>query len=223
MNICYIVGAGENFGLDFEPVKGDFVIAADAGLRCLEEKGIAPDLIVGDFDTLGCIPQGKNVLRLPPEKDDTDLAVALKEGVKAGHREFHIYCGTGGRIDHTIANLQLLAYLSERGMRGFLFDKDTVFTMITDTELAFSRIEGGYLSVFSWSERSVGVYLKNLKYELHDAVLTNSFPLGVSNEFIGKESSITVGKGTLLINFPRGAGLTYADSATPSGKFRRSP
>lgn len=61
------------------------------------------------------------------------------------------------------------------------------------------------MSVFSWSEKSEGVYLRKLKYELNDAVLTNSFPLGVSNEFIGEESSITVKKGTLLVNFPRGA------------------
>lgn len=204
-NICYIVGAGENYGLDFHPAAEDFVIAADAGLRLLEEKGIRPDLIVGDFDTLHYIPQGKNVLRLPPEKDDTDMSIAIKEGIRAGYTAFHIYCGTGGRIDHTIANLQLLAYLSERGMQGFLFDRDSVFTAITDAELALNRMDGGYVSVFSWSERSTGVYLKNLKYELHDAVLTNSFPLGVSNEFIGKESRITVGKGTLLINIPREA------------------
>lgn len=201
-NICYIVGAGENYGLDISPAEGDFVIAADAGLRLLEEKGIRPDHIVGDFDTLHYIPQGENVLRLPSEKDDTDMSVAIKEGIRAGYTAFHIYCGTGGRIDHTIANLQLLAYLSERGMQGFLFDRDSVFTAITDADLAFDRMDGGYVSVFSWSERSTGVYLKNLKYELHDAVLTNSFPLGVSNEFIGKESRITVGKGTLLVNFP---------------------
>ena len=66
--ICYIVGAGENYGLDFIPSKEDFVIAADAGLRYLEEKGIFANLTVGDFDTLQYIPQGENVLRLPPER-----------------------------------------------------------------------------------------------------------------------------------------------------------
>lgn len=203
--ICYIVGAGENYGLDFIPSKEDFVIAADAGLRYLEEKGITVNLTVGDFDTLQYIPQGENVLRLPPEKDDTDMSIAVKEGIRAGYTLFHIYCGTGGRMDHTIANLQILAYLSGRGMQGFLFDQDSVFTAITDRGIAFDRIDGGYVSVFSWSERSVGVYLKNLKYELHDALLTNDFPLGVSNEFIGKESSILVRSGTLLVNFPRAA------------------
>lgn len=203
--ICYVVGAGENYGLDFEPEKEDFVIAADAGLRYLEETGIAANLIVGDFDTLQYVPQSGNVLELPAEKDDTDMSIAIKEGIRAGYSVFHIYCGTGGRIDHTIANLQMLAYLSERGMQGFLFDRESVFTAVTDGKLCFGRTDAGYISVFSWSEKSVGVYLRKLKYELNDAVLTNSFPLGVSNEFIGEESSIVVGKGTLLVSFPRGA------------------
>jgi len=204
MGICYVVGAGENYGLDFKPEKEDYVIAADAGLRYLEEKGIVPDLIVGDFDTLNYVPQKNNVLRLPTEKDDTDMFMAVKEGIKAGYGEFHIYCGTGGRMDHTIANLQMLAYLSENKMQGYLYHKDSVLTMITEGEILFDAIDSGYVSVFSYSEKSTGVYLRNLKYELNDAILTNSFPLGVSNEFIGKESSISLESGTLLISFPRG-------------------
>lgn len=203
--ICYVVGAGENYGLDFKPEKEDFVIAADAGLGYLEEKGITPDLIVGDFDTLNYVPERENVLKLPAEKDDTDMFMAIKEGIRAGYTDFHIYCGTGGRFDHTIANLQMLAYLSERKMQGFLFHKDYVFTMITDKELVFDAVDSGYVSVFSHSEKSTGVYLRNLKYELNDATLANSFPLGVSNEFIGKESGISVKNGTLLISFPKGA------------------
>lgn len=203
--ICYIIGAGENYGLDFAPEKEDFVIAADAGLRYLEEKGIAPDLIVGDFDTLQFVPQCGNVLKLPAEKDDTDMSMAIKEGIKAGYTVFHIYGGTGGRLDHTIANLQMLAYLAKRKMRGFLFDRDAVFTAVADGEIVFEKIEGGYVSVFSCSDRAVGVSEQNLKYELNDVVLTNSFPLGVSNEFIGRESRIAVAEGTLLVGFPKGA------------------
>lgn len=202
--ICYVVGAGENYGLDFKSKKDDFVIAADAGLCYLEEKGITPNLIVGDFDTLHYVPERGSVLKLLEEKDDTDMLMAVKEGIKAGYTDFHIYCGTGGRIDHTIANLQVLAYLSEQKMQGFLFYKDCVLAMITDRELVFDVVDSGYVSVFSHSEKSTGVYLRNLKYELNDATLTNSFPLGVSNEFIGKKSSISVKKGTLLISFPKG-------------------
>lgn len=200
--ICYIVGAGENYGLDFTPSANDFVIAADAGIRYLEECGITADLVIGDFDSLDDVPSYPNTITLKAEKDDTDMLAAVREGIKAGYSDFHIYCGMGGRIDHTIANLQVLAYLSENGMRGFLFGKDNVITAITNQTITFDKIPSGYVSVFSHTEKSEGVYLRGLKYELTDAVLTNTFPLGVSNEFIGKKSSISVGSGTLLIVLP---------------------
>ena len=201
--ICYIVGAGENYGLDFIPSANDLVIAADAGIRYLEECGINADLVIGDFDSLNDIPTYPNTMALSPEKDDTDMLAAVREGIKAGYSDFHIYCGMGGRIDHTIANLQVLAYLSENDMRGFLFGKDSVITAITNQKISFEKVPSGYISVFSYTEKAEGIYLRGLKYELTDAVLTNTFPLGVSNEFIGRESSISVSSGTLLIVLPK--------------------
>ena len=203
--ICYVVGAGENFGLDFRPVTGDFVIAADAGLHYLEEQGIRADLVIGDFDSLKCVSEHPNTIVLSAEKDDTDTLAAIRAGIKAGYTSFHIYCGTGGRIDHTMANLQVLAYLSANNMRGFLFDNGTVITAITNGSLCFGKIPCGYVSVFSCSEKAEGVTLCGLKYELNNATLTNTFPIGVSNEFIGRESSISVGSGTLFIVFPKEA------------------
>lgn len=201
--ICYIVGAGENYGLDFKPSSNDFVIAADAGIRYLEQNGISADLVIGDFDSLNDTPTHPNTMPLTAEKDETDMLAAVREGIKAGYSVFHIYGGTGGRIDHTIANLQVLAYLAQNGMQGFLFGKDSIITAITNRKIAFDQILCGYISVFSYTEKSEGVYLHGLKYELKDAVLTNTFPLGVSNEFVGKESSISVNSGTLLIVFPK--------------------
>ena len=207
--ICYVVGAGEDCGIDFRPTKNDFVIAADAGLRYLEQAGIGADLVIGDFDTLNTVPQHPNVISLSTEKDDTDMLAAIREGVNSGYSVFYIYCGTGGRIDHTIANLQVLSYLSENNKRGFLIDKSNIITAITNQKIIFDKIPSGYVSVFSYSQKSSGVCLRGLKYELDNAILTNTFPLGVSNEFIGKESSISVDIGTLLIVFPREAKEKY--------------
>ena len=203
--ICYIIGAGENYGLDFTPTPYDFVIAADAGIRYLEQSGITANLVIGDFDSLEYVPKHPNTKALNAEKDDTDMLAAVREGIKAGYSVFHIYCGMGGRIDHTIANIQILAYLSQNNMQGFLFGKDSVITAITNRELALESVSSGYISFFSYTEKSEGVYLRGLKYELDNAVLTNTFPLGVSNEFIGKESSISVDNGILLIVLPRKA------------------
>lgn len=200
--ICHIAGAGEDYGLTFTPSPEDFVIAADAGFTLLKEKGIAINLVIGDFDTLRCQPLHPNVITLSPEKNDTDMRAAVREGLRAGYQVFHIYGGTGGRIDHTLANLQLLAELSQNGCRGFLFHKDCVITAITDDSMHFSKRYSGYLSVLSHSAKSEGVYLKGLKYELENAVLENTYPLGVSNEFTGKESLVSVRKGTLLLVYP---------------------
>ena len=200
--ICYIVGAGENYGIDFSPCADDFVIAADAGFQVLEQHGINMDLVIGDFDSLPFVPQHSEVITLKKEKDDTDMRAAVLEGMKAGYETFHIYGGTGGRIEHTIANMQLLAELSSGGKRGFLFGRDYIITALTNGTLMLPDHISGYVSVFAHSDRAEGVWLKGLKYELQNAVLTNSYPLGVSNELIGKESSITVKNGTLLIVFP---------------------
>lgn len=112
--VCFVVGAGENYGLDFIPNENDLTIAADAGLQYLEQKEIGADLVIGDFDTLHFKPQYKNVIELNPEKDITDMQAAIYEGIRAGYDLFHIYCGMGGRIDHTIANIQLLSELSQK-------------------------------------------------------------------------------------------------------------
>ena len=201
--ICYIIGAGENYGLDFTPTSNDFVIAADAGIHYLEQCGITADLVIGDFDSLDGTPTHPNTITLSAEKDDTDMLAAVREGINAGYSVFHIYCGMGGRIDHTIANMQLLAYLSQNGMQGYLFGQDIIITAITNRKMTFDKILSGYISVFSYTEKSEGVYLHGLKYKLENATLTSTFPLGVSNEFIGMKSSVSVDSGTLLIVFPR--------------------
>ncbi|SOY30350.1 Thiamin pyrophosphokinase, vitamin B1 binding domain [Acetatifactor muris] len=131
------------------------------------------------------------------------MLAAIREGINVGYSDFYLYCGTGGRIDHTIANLQALSFLSENGKQGFLVDNESIITAITNRKITFDSIQSGYVSVFSYSSKAEGVCLQGLKYELDKAVLTNTFPIGVSNEFIGKESSISVDNGILLIVFPR--------------------
>lgn len=200
--ICYVVGAGEHNNLQFSPGTNDYVIAADAGFQVLEQNGIKIDMVIGDFDTLNRVPAHPNVIVLNKEKDTTDMLSAVREGIKIGYEVFHIYCGTGGRVEHTIANMQLLTELSQSGKHGFLFGKDYVITAITNEAVSFPKEASGYVSVFSHSDRSEGVFLKGLKYKLENAVLTNTYPLGVSNEFTGEESSICVANGTLMIVFP---------------------
>ena len=200
---CYIVGGGENFGLSFKPEEGDYVIAADAGYSYLEKAGIKADLVVGDFDSLEYVPERPGIVKLNPVKDETDTWEAVRLGFEKGYRDFHLYACTGGRTDHTIANIQLLKSVAERGGRGYLYDKESVLTVIKDSEVSFDESMQGYISVFSLSDKSRGVTIKGLKYEVDDTELDNAFPLGVSNEFTGKKSVILVREGSLLIVYPK--------------------
>jgi thiamine pyrophosphokinase len=218
--ICFIIGAGEYYGHSFVKEPGDFIICADGGLDNLaryneQEKplplyqpivanacpalNLTCELLIGDFDSLERIPEGIEVIQLSKEKDETDTFAAVQEGIKRGYTRFHFYCCTGGRIDHTLANIQMLAWLAERKLQGVLFDRDSVLTAVKDGCISFTPRESGYISVFSLSEESTGVNLRGLKYPLTDATVTNTFPIGVSNEFTGKESSVSVEHGTLLI------------------------
>ncbi len=209
MDRCIVIGAGELTVPGIEVKDGDFVIAADAGFSHCERLGIEPDLIVGDFDSL---KEGdgealeeirrrepERILTLPSEKDDTDMLAAIRVGLEKGCREFFLYGGLGGRLGHTIANIQCLNYLKERGAFGYLTDASGLIQVAKNETIRFEKRETGWLSLFSLGEKAEGVTLRGLKYELTDAVVTNSFPIGVSNEFIGKEAAVTVRNGTLLI------------------------
>lgn len=199
MGICYIVGAGEFGDGAFAPQKEDLVIACDGGYAHCVEKGIRIDLVAGDFDSLGYLPQHPHVVQLKPEKDDTDTGWAVKEGWRRGYREFVICGGTGGRISHTIANIQLLSDLAVKGGSGLMIGKGCWYRVICNDEIFFDAKEAGFLSVFCLGDKAEGVFERGLKYKLSDAVLTKTYPVGVSNEFMGKESSVSVREGTLLL------------------------
>lgn len=199
MSICYIVGAGECKKLDFTKKDGDIVIAADGGYKYLQQAGIKPDIVIGDFDSLGKAPEGEKIIRLKPEKDVTDTYAAVSEGIKCGYSRFNIYGASGGRIEHTLANIQLIASLAEKNMQASIFDGSTVITAVTAKTLRFDSAYNGYISIFAHSDKCTGVCLRGIKYPLENAELSNLFPLGVSNEFLGVESEIVIGNGTAII------------------------
>jgi len=202
-NICYIVGAGVNYGLDFAVGDGDFVIAADGGFDYLHKKGIAADLCIGDFDSISRRPTHGDVITLAKEKDYSDTFEAAQCGVDRGYELFHIYCGTGGRFDHTFSNIQVLGFLALNNKRGYLIGHDYVVTVIANSRISFDARARGFISVFSYSGTASGVCIQGLKYELDNRSLTSTLPLGLSNEFTGRDSTVAVNDGALLIVFPR--------------------
>ena len=196
-----IVGAGDISGTRLVIPDGAFVIAADAGLKYLKDAGISADLIVGDFDSLGEIPPGENVIYHKPEKDDTDMLLAVREALKRGAQMIIIYGGLGGRLDHEYANIQTLAFVANSGARAYLVGRGCVCTVIKDGGIAFDSNMEGTVSVFCHGGDAQGVNLEGLKYPLSDYPLTSDYPLGVSNEFAGQTSSVSVQNGLLFITW----------------------
>ena len=176
-----------------------FCIAADGGYAHLLRAGREPDLAVGDFDSLGYVPQAKELIRHPVEKDDTDTMLAVREGLRRGYRDFVLYGGIGGRLDHTIANVQTLAFLRENGARALLFGEDMAVTLIENETLRFPASASGTISVFAFGGRAQGVTERGLAYALDNSPLDVFTPMGVSNEFCGCESAVCVQKGKLLL------------------------
>ena len=201
MNTCFIFCAGEFDALAAPIEEGDLVIAADGGLRHTRQLGIAPDLILGDFDSLGFVPEGAAVH--PVEKDDTDAMLAVRQGLMLGCRDFVIYGGMDGpRLDHTIANLQTLCFLAENGARGHLYGLHFTATVVKDEIVAFSPECSGIFSVFCLGDDAI-VSIHGSKYEADHAIITAAFPLGVSNHFEGKPVTVTAHKGTVILIYDR--------------------
>lgn len=197
-SVCYIICAlPQNHS--FSPKPGDLVIAADGGYAHMG--GIKPDLVVGDFDSLGYVPEGEKVVRHPAEKDDTDTMLAARIGIERGYRTFLLLGGVGGRLDHTLANIQTLAYLRESGARAALIGEGETITLIQNEALRFRAGLSGIISVFSYGAVAYGVYERGLAYALTDATLTDTNPLGVSNAFTGEPAEVRVRDGRLVVLF----------------------
>ena len=194
--ICYIVCALPQRH-PFHPASGDLVIAADGGYAQLG--GVSADLVVGDFDSLGYVPAGETVVRHPARKDDTDTMLAARIGLERGYRAFLLLGGVGGRLDHTIANIQTLAFLRRSGARAALIGEGETITMLQNGRLRFRAGLTGAVSVFSYGAAAEGVYERGLSFALSDATLTHDNPLGISNAFTGEAAEISVRNGSLLV------------------------
>ena len=201
MQTCVIFCAAEFDRLD-SPLDRALVIAADGGLRHTRALGIVPDIVLGDFDSLGFVPEGAEIF--PVEKDDTDAMLAVRKGLAAGCREFILYGAMdGSRVDHTVANFQLLSFLADRGARGTLVGLRQCTTVIRDGTVRFPAESKGIFSVFCMGADAKGVTISGGQYPLQNGCLSAGFPLGVSNHFVGREVEISVEQGSLLIIWDR--------------------
>lgn len=197
---CVIFGAGEYADTAPALPPDAYIIAADGGYDKCREYGLVPDLLIGDLDSLHTALQTDTaVVKLPTEKDVTDTDAAVAQGLAHGCGEFILLGCAGGRPDHTLANISLMKRLSLEGIRVTMYGTGHTYTAVTDGTLSLPAKEKGYVSVFSLSDKSTGVSEKGMKYSPDNITLTDTFALGVSNEFTGKDIYVTVRQGTLLV------------------------
>lgn len=219
MKIWILSGGEINDYSRIKICESDIVIAVDAGFKHAENLEITPDYAVGDFDTMNVedidIKGNCRLLKYPPEKDDTDTMISAKLALDISENqktEKIIICGAlGGRIDHTIANIQTLKYIAER--------TDTQAEILGDNEIITIQKSGThkkyeqdntykYFSVLSLSEKSSGITIKGCKYNAENITMTNDFPLGLSNEITEKYAEITLENGRLLVIYTKNCHIT---------------
>lgn len=209
MGVCALVAACDFNSADFRTLHDagafDSIVAVDGGYAHLKSIDCDPDFIIGDFDSLGYVPEGGNIERHPTRKDKSDLELALDHAADAGFQSVRIYGALGGRLDHSVANLQMCARFAESGVETHLVGGDFAVHVLVGPSLYDLPITGhGTVSVFSASNESLGVCEHGLEYPLDDAVLTNRTTLGLSNELTGQPASVSVKRGTLYIFHPVG-------------------
>lgn len=177
----------------------DYVICADGGYDYAVSAGINPDLLIGDFDSIAEIPDFKNKIALPVEKDITDCEAAFIEGKKLGFGSFIVFGGTGGRFEHTFANISVMAGAAKDGYDFKVIDEKHMFRCIYNSSAKIPYRDNVQVSVFPFGGVACGVSEKGFHYPLENATLTPYVSLGISNDVVDDYGEISVKDGLLLI------------------------
>lgn len=200
MKTCLIISGGDFAPLP-ESLEYDYVIACDHGYDHALKLGIVPNLILGDFDS--CNFDKESVTDIPIEtypvcKDDTDTMLAIKKALALGYRNIVIICALGSRFDHSLANIQSMAYVAEHGGTCELFGKGEQLKTLSGGSVKLPYKENYSLSLFSLTDKCEGLTISGSGYDCENVTLTNTFPLGVSNKWKEDVVTVSVKSGILL-------------------------
>lgn len=202
---CALVGAAPFERDHFLAERFDEVIAVDGGFSSLRDAGVLPGAAIGDFDSLGFVPQNLETEVHPTMKDESDLALALSWAQRRGHEAVAVYGALGSRLDHTVATFQALTHAAKCGMRVVAVGEGSLVVALSAgarNALELPADASGTLSVFAATDCARGVCERGLLYEVEDACFTNDSTLGLSNEFKGAAATISLEEGVLLVFLP---------------------
>lgn len=199
---CVIIGSGDcSIDILKENINNsDYIICADGGYDYAVEADLIPDLLIGDFDSIKAIPENVAKITLPVEKDVTDAVAAFNEGVKQGFTSFVLFGGTGGRFEHTFANISLMANASKQNLSFEIIDEKHIFRAVTNSSIKIERKENQQISVFAYGNKATGVTENYFHYPLQNYTLDPfDGAFGTSNDIVEEFGEISVVDGTLII------------------------
>lgn len=176
----------------------DYYIFCDSGLFHKEGLNVEPDLIIGDFDSHEKVDTGSEIITLPEMKDDTDSLSGVKLALKRGFKDFLLLGMTGRRMDHTLCNLYLLAFIKSHDGKALIVD-DWSEMEVVEKEEVFISDSYAYFSLIAWKGKCEGVNIENALYPLSNAVIEPEYQYGISNEPLKGGSRVWVEKGSLLL------------------------
>lgn len=200
-NRCVIIGGGETTTeFILENLKNDdFVICADSGYDYLVDTNIVPNLIIGDFDSIKNKSLSVDTITLPVEKDITDTQAAFEKGKAKGYSDFLLLGGTGGRFEHTFANIAVMASATCKGIGFEIIDEKHHFYCVHNSSISIKKGNNEQVSVFAFGCVAKGVSEKGMYYSLDNAELSPFDHIGISNHIVDDFGTISVENGTLII------------------------
>jgi len=185
----------------------DFTIVADSGMEFMRRVNLMPDMIIGDFDSVGTetlayFKEQREIIfkELNPVKDDTDTEFAIRQAIGLGAKEITVLGATGTRLDHVLGNVALLGIGLQEKVAIQLVDANNRIRMI-DKSMKLSREEqfGNYVSLLPYSGKVTGVTLKGFKYPLESYTMGSFSSLGISNEIVEEKAEILFEEGILVV------------------------
>jgi thiamine pyrophosphokinase len=207
--VLLVVAGGEIRDMAFfrsklSELKPAEIICADSGAGYLHAIGLVPHVIIGDMDSLspGILEyftvRGSRIIRFPEGKNETDTQLALEYAFGTVPDEIYVFGAFGTRIDHTLANVSLLALGVKKGIQIKLID-EWCETFIVNSECTIEGEPGQTVSLLPLSDKVTGITIEGFEYPLNNGVMEIGTPYGVSNRLIAARGIISVKGGHLLV------------------------
>ncbi|MFO7751978.1 MAG: thiamine diphosphokinase [Desulfobacteraceae bacterium] len=182
----------------------DKIVCADAGAGHLKSMGILPDVIIGDFDSIG--PEnmeffkGRSVemIQHSVKKDATDTELAAMWAIEHKACEIIFLGASGSRLDHTLANIMLLKKMADLNIKSSIIDDHNCIYLVND-HLTLRGTPGEFLSIIPLTEKVSGVTLEGLEFPLHNKEIYMGSSLGISNRFTAESAVISIRQGLLIV------------------------